>query len=131
MILRLDPDLVKDHQSVQGVGEGDSFAPAQRAWTMRDRSEAGHIGYPKEATAEKGTVAAAVCRWSHPTGETRHRLGMAGLERRTQLSPARRIEMKAKKVTSNKRLRSDRRGFLSTVGAGALAGAGAFAGGVR
>lgn len=32
-------------------------------------------------------------------------------------------------MNSNKRLRSDRRGFLSTVGAGALAGAGAFAGG--
>jgi len=54
MILRLDPDLVKNHEAVEGVGEGDSFLPAQRAWTMRDRSAAGHIGYPKDATPEKG-----------------------------------------------------------------------------
>ncbi len=54
MILRLEPELVKNHESVMGVGEGDSFAPAQRAWAMRDRSKAGHIGFPQEATAEKG-----------------------------------------------------------------------------
>jgi len=54
MILRLDPSLVVNHEKVEGVDEGNSFLPAQRAWTMPDRSAAGHIGYPEFASAEKG-----------------------------------------------------------------------------
>jgi creatinine amidohydrolase len=54
MILHLRPDLVKQHKDVDAVPQGDSFLPAQRAWTMPDRSQAGHIGLPAKASAQKG-----------------------------------------------------------------------------
>lgn len=54
MVLRLNPDLVKQHLDVPEVDAGNSFEPASRAWVMRDRSEPGHIGCPAAATAEKG-----------------------------------------------------------------------------
>ena len=54
MVLRLAPQLVQDHQHVVPQAPGDAFLPATRAWTMPDRSEHGHIGDPREATAEKG-----------------------------------------------------------------------------
>jgi creatinine amidohydrolase len=54
MILRLAPQLVKDHQSVLPQEFGIGFEPATRGWTMPDRSEPGHIGFPHEANAEKG-----------------------------------------------------------------------------
>ena len=54
MILHLRPDLVKQHKDVDAVPQGDSFQPAQRAWIMPDRSQAGHIGLPAKASAQKG-----------------------------------------------------------------------------
>jgi creatinine amidohydrolase len=57
MILRLAPHLVVgDVKSVPDVPWGRAFEPAHRAWTMPDRSEPGHVGYPQYATAEKGEV---------------------------------------------------------------------------
>ncbi len=55
MILRLAPNLVVgDVASSPDVPFGRGFEPAQRAWTMPDRSERGHIGLSQHATAEKG-----------------------------------------------------------------------------
>jgi creatinine amidohydrolase len=54
MVLRLAPHLVKDHTSVPPQEFGNAFEPGSRAWTMRDRSEHGHVGDPREASAEKG-----------------------------------------------------------------------------
>ena len=54
MVLHLAPHLVRDHRHVAEVPFGNSFEPASRGWTMPDRSEPGHIGDPREASAEKG-----------------------------------------------------------------------------
>ena len=54
MILKLKPQLVKQHQLVSAVDSGNPFLPAQRAWTMRDRSQEGHVGNPAAATQDKG-----------------------------------------------------------------------------
>jgi creatinine amidohydrolase len=54
MVLYLAPQLVKDHRKVAEVARGNPFEPAHRGWTMPDRSEPGHVGNPREATAEKG-----------------------------------------------------------------------------
>lgn len=54
MILRLAPHLVRDHTKVLPVPFEDAFEPATRGWITKDRTEAGHIGYPDRATAEKG-----------------------------------------------------------------------------
>jgi creatinine amidohydrolase/Fe(II)-dependent formamide hydrolase-like protein len=54
MILHLRPDLVKQHDAVKAVSQSGSFEPAQRAWTMLDRSQTGHIGAPAKASARKG-----------------------------------------------------------------------------
>jgi creatinine amidohydrolase len=54
MVLRIDPHLVKDHQNVIPQEFGTGFEPAARGWTMPDRSAGGHIGDPREASAEKG-----------------------------------------------------------------------------
>ena len=55
MVLRLNPKLVVgDVTKVPEVPWGREFGPGYRAWTMPDRSEPGHVGYPASATAEKG-----------------------------------------------------------------------------
>jgi creatinine amidohydrolase len=55
MMLALRPDLVAgDLTQIADVPFGAGAAPAYRAWTMPDRSEPGHIGYPAVASAEKG-----------------------------------------------------------------------------
>lgn len=56
MMLRLNPHLVGDLANVPDVGWGNAFEPASRGWIMKDRSEAGHVGFPKTASAEKGEV---------------------------------------------------------------------------
>jgi creatinine amidohydrolase len=56
MMLRLRPELVGDYKNAADVEWGKAFAPASRAWTTKDRTEAGHIGYPRHASAEKGEV---------------------------------------------------------------------------
>lgn len=54
MVLRLAPDLVKAHEGVVDVPFGTGFKPTVRAWTMPDRSKPGHIGFPADASPEKG-----------------------------------------------------------------------------
>jgi creatinine amidohydrolase len=56
MMLRLAPHLVGDLTKVQTVPFGNPFEPASRAWITKDRTEAGHIGDPRGATAEKGEI---------------------------------------------------------------------------
>ena len=55
MILRIAPQLVAGNiASVPDVPFGKGGEPGHRAWVMPDRSERGHIGFPRYATAEKG-----------------------------------------------------------------------------
>jgi creatinine amidohydrolase len=56
MMLKLAPHLVGDLSAVQEIPFGNAFAPAHRAWITKDRTEVGHIGDPRHATAEKGEV---------------------------------------------------------------------------
>ncbi len=54
MIMRIAPQLVGDLKKADPVEFGTAFEPAARGWTTRDRSEPGHIGDPRQASAEKG-----------------------------------------------------------------------------
>ena len=54
MMLRIRPELVHDHRSRKEVAFGNPFEPGYRGWITKDRTAAGHIGNPQEATAEKG-----------------------------------------------------------------------------
>jgi creatinine amidohydrolase len=55
MMLCLAPHLVVgDLSKIPEVPFGNAFAPANRAWITKDRTEPGHIGNPAIATAEKG-----------------------------------------------------------------------------
>lgn len=56
MMLRIRPDLVGDLSKVQAVDWGNAFEPAYRGWITKDRTEPGHIGDPRTATAEKGEI---------------------------------------------------------------------------
>ncbi len=54
MMLRIRPELVGDLSKVEAVDWGKAFGPAHRAWITKDRTEPGHIGDPRFASAEKG-----------------------------------------------------------------------------
>lgn len=54
MMLRIAPHLVGDLSKTSPVDFGKGFSPAHRAWITKDRTEPGHIGDPRFATAEKG-----------------------------------------------------------------------------
>lgn len=54
MVLRIAPHLVGDLSKLQPVEFGRGFEPANRGWITKDRTEPGHIGDPRFATAEKG-----------------------------------------------------------------------------
>jgi creatinine amidohydrolase len=54
MVLRIAPHLVKPLEGLADVDGEDAFAPGVRGWTTGDRTEAGHIGRPRLATADKG-----------------------------------------------------------------------------
>src|SRR5206468_6619686 len=54
MILRLAPHLVGNYKKAEPVEPGTGFGPAFRAWTTRDRTKPGHIGWPQFASVEKG-----------------------------------------------------------------------------
>lgn len=56
MMLRIAPHLVGDLAATENMEFGNSFEPAHRAWITKDRTETGHIGDPRFATAEKGEV---------------------------------------------------------------------------
>jgi creatinine amidohydrolase len=54
MMMRLAPELVGDVPALLEIPSGNAFDPVARAWTTRDRTEAGHLGQPRAATVEKG-----------------------------------------------------------------------------
>lgn len=54
MILRIAPHLVGDLSKVAATNPGNAFEPASRGWITKDRTAPGHLGNPREATAEKG-----------------------------------------------------------------------------
>jgi creatinine amidohydrolase len=56
MMLRLRSELVGDYKAAEVIAQGDPYSPAHRAWITKDRSTPGHIGYPAQATAEKGEL---------------------------------------------------------------------------
>lgn len=56
MMLRIAPQLVRNHQQAEAMSFGNAFEPAHRAWITKDRTSVGHIGNPRIATAEKGEV---------------------------------------------------------------------------
>jgi creatinine amidohydrolase len=57
MMLRINPHLVGgDVKQLKDVDRGNPFEPASRGWITKDRTEPGHIGYPRHATAEKGEI---------------------------------------------------------------------------
>lgn len=68
MILRIAPDLVGPIENLDDVSFEFGFGKAYRGWVTQDRTETGHIGAPRSATAEKGehliqTYAAGVTRF--------------------------------------------------------------------
>ena len=57
MILKVAPHLVKGKVAeLKKVEFGFNFEPAYRGWITKDRTEPGHIGDPRHATAEKGEI---------------------------------------------------------------------------
>jgi creatinine amidohydrolase len=57
MMLRINPHLVAgDVKQLKDVDWGNPFEPASRGWITKDRTEPGHIGFPRHATAEKGEI---------------------------------------------------------------------------
>jgi creatinine amidohydrolase len=54
MMLRIRPELVHDLDKTAAVEWGNPFEPASRGWITKDRTEPGHIGDPRFATADKG-----------------------------------------------------------------------------
>jgi creatinine amidohydrolase len=54
MILALAPQLVGDYKKAATVDPSQPFDPVHRAWTTKDRSQVGHIGNPRIASAAKG-----------------------------------------------------------------------------
>ncbi len=46
--------LVGDISRIEAVPQAASFEPATRGWITRERTEMGHIGDPRRASAEKG-----------------------------------------------------------------------------
>ena len=81
MILALAPQLVGDYQKAATVDPAATFDPAQRAWTTKDRSAAGHIGNPRVATAAKGETLLALFTADVVDILRRDRLGRQPLER--------------------------------------------------
>ena len=56
MVLSIRPDLVGDYRNAPVIEPGSAFRPASRAWTTKDRSSIGHIGWPNISSKEKGEV---------------------------------------------------------------------------
>ncbi len=54
MMLRIAPELVGDFARAGAVEPGNPFRPANRGWITKERSEPGHIGWPEQASADKG-----------------------------------------------------------------------------
>jgi creatinine amidohydrolase len=56
MILQLAPGLVGDLSQIEPVSSAMTFEPATQGWITKERSEPGHIGDPRRATAQKGQM---------------------------------------------------------------------------
>jgi creatinine amidohydrolase len=56
MILQLAPRLVGDLSQIEPVSSAMPFEPATQGWITKERSEPGHIGDPRRATAQKGQM---------------------------------------------------------------------------
>ena len=56
MMLRLAPHLVGPLDELEPVGQAAPYEPASLGWITRERTEVGHIGNPRAATAEKGEM---------------------------------------------------------------------------
>lgn len=56
MMMAINSELVQNHDAAIPVEPGNPFRPASRAWTTKDRSSVGHVGWPNEATLEKGAL---------------------------------------------------------------------------
>jgi creatinine amidohydrolase len=54
MMLRVAPQLVGDFRRVRPTRTKGAFASGTRAWVTRDRTKAGHLGYPHAASIDKG-----------------------------------------------------------------------------
>ncbi len=54
MMLAIRPELVGDYRSAPEQSQGTAFPKASRGWTMKDRTQLGHIGAPSAASADKG-----------------------------------------------------------------------------
>jgi len=54
MILHLRPSSVGDLIATEPVSMGMPFEPASQGWITKERSEPGHLGDPRRATAQKG-----------------------------------------------------------------------------
>jgi creatinine amidohydrolase len=56
MVLRLHPEWVGDYKAAQPVPMQEWCEPAVRGWVTQERTVPGHIGDPREASAEKGEL---------------------------------------------------------------------------
>jgi creatinine amidohydrolase len=56
MILHIAPRLVGDLSQIEPVSAAMPFEPATQGWITKERSEPGHIGDPRRATAQKGQM---------------------------------------------------------------------------
>lgn len=56
MILKIAPRLVGEISAIEAVSAADPFEPASRGWITKDRSAPGHIGDPRQASADKGEI---------------------------------------------------------------------------
>jgi creatinine amidohydrolase len=54
MILHLAPNLVGELSEIEPVSAAMPFEPAAQGWITKERSQPGHIGDPRRATAQKG-----------------------------------------------------------------------------
>jgi creatinine amidohydrolase len=54
MILQLAPRLVGDLSQIEPVSSAMPFEPAAQGWITKERSDPGHIGDPRRASAQKG-----------------------------------------------------------------------------
>src|SRR5262249_50063313 len=54
MMLHLAPSLVGDVSVLNAVSPRMVFEPAFQGWITKDRSDVGHIGDPRQASAKKG-----------------------------------------------------------------------------
>jgi creatinine amidohydrolase len=56
MMLRIAPQFVGDLKKVEAVSFEMPFEPASQGWITKERTNPGHLGDPRAATAEKGEV---------------------------------------------------------------------------